>query len=342
MLPFAFNIAGVYVCFLTWGLTQEKVASTKYGEGEKFKHFLFLNMVQALIASLVGYVYSVFILKDPKIQLTTERCKNFFKVGLLSAIASPFGYASLKHIDYLTLTLAKSSKLIPVMVMHKILYRRTFPFYKYVVVSAITLGVFGFMALGPKKASASGDSLGLSLANVFGLLLVFINLSIDGALNSTQDNIIESDKKINGRNMMIYMNLATGLLYMLYLINPYSSELSSAISFLSRNPAAVWDILIFAACGSIGQCFIFHMLGNYGSLTLVTVTVTRKLFTMLLSVFLYNHVLSVGQWFSIALVFSAIIYEVYVKMSTPKTKTKSLPKSKIEEIPPFKNSKKSV
>ncbi|OLY79606.1 UDP-galactose transporter-like protein [Smittium mucronatum] len=325
MLNLAFNIIGVYVCFLTWGLTQEKVTSTVYGNGEKFKYFIFLNLVQAIIAAIVGYVYSVILLREKLLKLNSSRIKNFFKVGLMSAVASPFGYASLKHIDYLTLTLAKSSKLIPVMVMHKFLYRRTFPTYKYIVVSAITLGVFGFMALSPKSSSKGSSSQGLSLGNLFGLLLVFINLSLDGALNSSQDDIIEKDKQINGRSMMIYMNLSTAILLLLYLLNPYNPELANALSFLANNHLAIWDILIFALCGSIGQCFIFHMLGKYGSLTLVTVTVTRKLFTMLLSVFLYNHTLSLGQWLSIALVFSAIIFEVYIKMSSPKTASPPIP-----------------
>ncbi|PVU98223.1 hypothetical protein BB559_001714 [Furculomyces boomerangus] len=338
MLYLGFNIVGVYVCFLTWGLTQERVTSTKYGDGEKFKYFIVLNMIQAFIASLVGYIYSIYIRRDQKLDLTRERTVNFLKVAFICAIASPFGYASLKHIDYLTMTLAKSSKLIPLMLMHKILYRKTYPTYKYFVVLGITIGVFGFMVLQPKTASKIktnsnlNQAEGLNLSSIIGLFLVFINLSLDGALNSTQEEIIKQDHKINGRNMMIYMNFFTAMLLFCWLINPMNSELYEAIGFFVRNKSAILDVLLFAFCGSIGQCFIFHMLGNYGSLTLVTVTVTRKLFTMLLSVFLYNHVLSVGQWVSVAVVFTAIAFEVVVKMQEKRSvqeKVTSLEKEKL-------------
>ncbi len=43
------------------------------------------------------------------------------------------------------------------------------------------------------------------------------------------------------------------------------------------------------------------------------VTLTRKLFTMILSVVVYNHRLTYGQWFGAAIVFSGIGVEAWVK-----------------------------
>lgn len=54
-------------------------------------------------------------------------------------------------------------------------------------------------------------------------------------------------------------------------------------------------------------------LQHFGSLTLVTITLTRKLFTMLLSVFVYNHSLASGQWLGAATVFAGISIEAAVK-----------------------------
>ena len=65
--------------------------------------------------------------------------------------------------------------------------------------------------------------------------------------------------------------------------------------------------------GAIGQLFIFLTLSLYGSLTLVTITVTRKMMTMLLSVFLFGHNLSLGQWAAVVLVFAAICVEAEFK-----------------------------
>lgn len=44
-----------------------------------------------------------------------------------------------------------------------------------------------------------------------------------------------------------------------------------------------------------------------------TITLTRKMFTMILSVIVYNHKLTIGQWFGAGVVFAGITVEAYVK-----------------------------
>lgn len=85
-----------------------------------------------------------------------------------------------------------------------------------------------------------------------------------------------------------------------------SSELSAAISFLKRHPSVIKDVLGFAACGAIGQVFIYATLARFSSLLLVTVTVTRKMLTMILSVAWFGHRLSPMQWLGVGLVFGGV------------------------------------
>ncbi|ORX88416.1 UAA transporter [Basidiobolus meristosporus CBS 931.73] len=305
MLRLGLCVLGIYACFLTWGVLQERVSTTTYGEGQKFRYFIFLNAVQSLAASCVAYLYLKFNRRDLG-NPSWELLKNYAQVAVTNVLASPFGYASLKHIDYPTLILGKSCKLVPVMLMNVVLYRRKFPLYKYVTVFLVTLGVSAFMLLQPvKKASGTVNSL-------YGLFLLTINLLMDGATNSTQDQIFRK-YKVNGQQMMFFMNLIGSGLMFLWLLNPWNSELSEALQFCSSYPGVIKDILTFSICGAVGQCFIFYVLESYGSLSLVTVTVTRKMFTMLLSVFWFNHHFSSGQWIGVALVFAGIGLEAYVK-----------------------------
>ncbi|KAJ3365855.1 UDP-galactose transporter, partial [Kappamyces sp. JEL0680] len=91
------------------------------------------------------------------------------------------------------------------------------------------------------------------------------------------------------------------------------------------HPAIVYDILLYTLAGAIGQCFIFLTLESFGSIVLVTVTVTRKMFSILLSVFWFGHVLTLGQWASVGLVFVAIAWEAAGKS---KPSAKALDKQK--------------
>jgi UDP-galactose transporter B1 len=190
------------------------------------------------------------------------------------------------------------------MIMNFVLYRKIYPVSKYIVVFLTTVGVSSFMLLQPVKPGKSSAT-----SSLYGIFLLSINLLIDGATNSTQDHMFKRHN-VTGTSMMVMLNLISSVLMFVYLlVNPYSTELFDAVRFCIAHPALLQDILIFGLCGALGQCFIYHTLSNYGSLVLVTVTVTRKMFSILLSVLYFGHRLKLAQWGSVALVFSGIIYE---------------------------------
>lgn len=61
-------------------------------------------------------------------------------------------------------------------------------------------------------------------------------------------------------------------------------------------------------------------LSTFGSLLLVTVTVTRKMLTMMLSVFWFGHSLTSMQWVGVALVFGGIGVEAELSKREKKAK----------------------
>jgi UDP-galactose transporter B1 len=264
-----------------------------------------------MIAALVAFAYMH--LKGTKLEHFNKNVAwSFLKLSVLACMASPFGYAALKHIDYPTLILGKSCKLVPVVLMNFLIYRKTFPLKKYLIVFLITVGVSSFMLLDPKKKQSKQSS------SWYGLFLLSINLILDGTINSTQDQMFKKHK-LQGTSMMFFMNSFSFVLMLLFLmVNPFSNELTDAIVFCSTHPAIVYDILLFSLAGALGQCFIFMTLEHFGSLILVTVTVTRKMFSIILSVLWFGHQLSVGQWGSVALVFIAIAWEATGKAGAKK------------------------
>ena len=114
--------------------------------------------------------------------------------------------------------------------------------------------------------------------------------------------------------MMLFMNGFSSLMMFGYLILPFTDELSQALSFVRDFPAAIYDIGLFCLCGALGQTFIFFTLEKYGSLSLTMITVTRKLFTILISLFWYGHTVQPSQWVFVSLVFLGIIVESLYKL----------------------------
>lgn len=257
---------------------------------------------------------------------------RYLLISGLQSCSSQLGLHSLAHgISYPTLTLAKSCKLVPVLFMNVILYRRKFPAYKYLVVGLVTLGISAFMLFSAESeqkrakgaASGRGDSL-------LGIVLLTLNLIFDGATNSTQDDVFHN-YVVSGPQMMLVMNLLSSLLMGASLLLPLHSlpivgkalfdeskgggntELSTALAFIARHPEVLRDLVAYAAAGAIGQVAIFETLQCFGSLTLVSITVTRKLFTMLLSLIVYSHRLSKIQWGGVLLVFLGLGIEAREK-----------------------------
>ncbi|KAI7554689.1 UAA transporter [Hortaea werneckii] len=319
-------VGGIYLSFLTWGILQERITTTNHGTPDRpeiFHYPVVMNTIQSLVATLLGYLY-VLSIRTPTTPLRIFPTRSILPplclVALTSALASPFGYASLAHVDYITFILAKSCKLLPVMFLHVTLYGKRYPFYKYGVVALVTAGValFTLSSKSSKKKSSSGGG-----SSAYGLMLLAINLLFDGLTNSTQDDIYARFRPYTGAQMMTALNLlSTGLTALYLLLSPYilpllnlsagtgtgtgADELSTALAFLHAHPQVLREVFGFALAGGVGQIFIFATLSHFGSLLLVTVTVTRKMLTMLLSVLWFGHRLTGWQWVGVGLVFGGV------------------------------------
>jgi len=347
--------------FLLWAIAQERLAvpfpSIDGSAPARFKSALFMNTCQSAASALSSLIYMLvrrtpgttalqfFGLQPSPAESvangsnghthangksappkpsnrTRELLIAYFQCALLITAAAPFGFAALAHISYPTMVLGKSCKLVPVLIMNVILYRRKFAPHKYFVVSMVTAGITMFMGFGDSKGKAHASSGGGN--GLIGITYLLINLIMDGIVNSTQDEIF-TRYKVSGQQMMFCINvfstLVTATLSLLPLpyipvIHPSEirgSELSGALTFIHDHPSVVSPLAQFALTGSLGQLFIFETLQHFGSLTLVTITLTRKLFTMVLSVIVYNHKLTLGQWAGAAVLFAGISVEAWIK-----------------------------
>ncbi|KAL9094553.1 MAG: hypothetical protein Q9165_003112 [Trypethelium subeluteriae] len=278
-------VGGIYMSFLSWAFLQERITTTSYGPSsasERFTFSIFLNTVQSSLAAIAGYIYlQVTAYRSnkpaPPVFPTRNIFYPLFLVAIVSSLASPFGYASLKHVDYITFILAKSCKLLPVMALHISVFRKRYPLYKYAVVALVTAGVAVFTLHQPTSSKKKGREGGSSL---WGLFLLSINLLFDGLTNSTQDYIFGTFRPYTGQQMMVAQNtLSTALTVGWLFVSPSlagsglgswlgldlqagQGEFGQAWAFLQRHPAVGWDVLGFAACGAFGQLFICEFASN--------------------------------------------------------------------------------
>ena len=323
-------VLGLYGSFLSWSVLQERINTKPYGNNPStghpdfYKSPLIINTVQALFASIVGFVYSVISSRSSPFTIFTRNEKkhssvylrSLFILSLTLSISSPVAYQLLKHVDYLAFLLAKSCKLIPVILVHLVLYQTKFPFYKYVVAGAVTLGVVVFTfanSLRPEKVSMNDGNTAL------GLFQLVASMVLDGLTNSSQDqlfkwaNTAKPKVKLTGARLMCILNAFIFINSLAFTtLFRFDSEIAYTYNFAKHYPQVIMHVVQFGLLGALGQVFVFIILERFDSLILITATVTRKMISMMLSVVLFGHVLSPTQWTGVLLVFMGIGYEAWM------------------------------
>ena len=320
---------GLYACFIYWGYLQEKLTSTNYKSSSSTEVFQWdyafaLNFFMAVGGSSVAALVEMVVDKnmaDKTVKKQSIPFNSYWKAAISSTLASPIGYAALKYISFPLVVLAKSSKPVPVIFVGMVFYGRTFTWYKMLGVALLCGGIALFSSAkgGSVKSSSvsTSSSNGSDTSNLLsGIFLVSLNLLLDGYTNNEQDLIFDK-LGATSLQMMKNVNLWTTVYISVFLSGGWflfgeNSELSSAYRAFIDCHELRYDILLFCVCAAVGQVLIFAVMKEFGSLAWITISITRKLFTILFSVFMFNHSVKMIQWFGIALVFLGMIIEVYM------------------------------
>lgn len=328
-------VIGIYASFLTWALVQEPLTTKVWPHShQKFQYPNVIAVCQAMVAMIVGFLYLKWKQSkyDP-IDLIKDHAKQLALISFTQSTSTPLATYSLQYVDYLTYMLAKSCKMIPVLLVHLLIYRTPISKEKKIVAVLVSLGVTIFTMGGSQPGKKSikhnvSDSGTLPAWVGFGLLGV--SLFLDGLTNATQDTMLKkartndtateknlktkkSDKIITGAHLMFALNMFIILWNLPYLGIFHKNQALDALNVIEMDPEVLVYLFTYSLCGAIGQCFIFFTLEQYGSLVLIMITVTRKMISMLLSIIVFGKNVNLTQWVGIFIVFGGIIWEAMNK-----------------------------
>uniref|UniRef100_A0A8B9SX98 Adenosine 3'-phospho 5'-phosphosulfate transporter 1 n=1 Tax=Anas platyrhynchos TaxID=8839 RepID=A0A8B9SX98_ANAPL len=146
VLKLLFCAAGLQASYLTWGVLQERVMTRTYGAtetdpGEKFKDSQFLVFMNRILAFTVAGLYCA-LTKQPRHGAPMYK---YSFASLSNILSSWCQYEALKYISFPTQVLAKASKVIPVMMMGKLVSRKSYEYWEYLTAALISVGVSMFL-----------------------------------------------------------------------------------------------------------------------------------------------------------------------------------------------------
>ena len=264
---------------------------------------------------------------------------------------------ALGFVSYPTAVLAKSSKLIPTMIVGFLVERKSFSKQEWYSAALISIGITIFNLSRIKETSIDkedgdgdddGDSDGDSL---YGLFLLMFSLGMDGLLACFQGRLNKENDSKNGTKAfrkpsalecMLWVN-AYAILFMLPLsiwsgqwdngMKLCGLDMDSIIgtgtgTVMSSTPRSHeqvmnsnsirWSIVLLNVTAAAGQVFIFFTIQLFSPLMCTTITTTRKFLTILLSVRNFGHRFTIPQWSAIAMVFGGLYLAIVSKFSKVK------------------------
>ncbi|XP_048441067.1 UDP-galactose/UDP-glucose transporter 3-like [Pyrus x bretschneideri] len=308
VLVFGFCVVGIWSAYIYQGVLQETLSTKRFGpDGNRFEHLAFLNLAQNVVCLIWSYIMLKLCSSG---NAGGAPMWTYWSAGITNTIGPAMGIEALKYISYPAQVLAKSSKMIPVMLMGTLVYGKRYSFPEYVCTLLVAGGVSVFALL--KTSSKTISKLAHPNAPL-GYGLCFLNLAFDGFTNATQDSIKARYPKTSAWEIMLGMNLWGTIYNMIYMFGWPRGSGFEAVQFCKQHPEAAWDIFLYCLCGAAGQNFIFLTISRFGSLANTTITTTRKFVSIVVSSLLSGNPLSTKQWGSVVMVFSGLSYHIYHK-----------------------------
>jgi len=83
------------------------------------------------------------------------------------------------------------------------------------------------------------------------------------------------------------------------------------LEFVKNYPSAIKDIALVGILQVIGQISIYYVVANFKQHVFPLIATTRKIITVLASIFYFGHSVNYLQWIAIAIVFLGMFYELY-------------------------------
>ncbi|PNH08389.1 UDP-galactose/UDP-glucose transporter 5 [Tetrabaena socialis] len=275
-----------------FALSQERIMTHPYGPtaaSEVFKYSLFLVLCNRLTTCAVAISMLVYDGKYEEIKPVAPLW-TYFAVSLSNVIATTCQYEALKYVSFPVQTLGKCAKMMPVMVWGIIMLRKKYKAADWGLALVITAGCTVFLLTGEVKSKVSES---LWASSVYGLALMLGYLGFDGFTSTFQDKLFKG-YNMTTYNQMLYTTMCSSILSAVGLFS--SGQLPLAISFVSRHPDALNNIMTLSLAATTGALFISYTIKSFGALIFATIMTTRQFLSILLSCVLFAHPLSIGQW----------------------------------------------
>lgn len=293
---------GLLGSYSTWGYLQEKIMTTKYedslGNKGQFHDSQFLVFVNRILAFAIALLIML-VRRQPRHRAPLFK---YSYCSLSNILSSWCQYEALKYISFPTQVLAKASKIIPVMLMGKVVSKKKYEYYEYVVAFLISVGMVAFL-LGSDEGKK-----GSSVTTISGVVILVGYMACDAFTSNWQASLFK-EYKMSSIQMMAGVNLFSCLLTSVSLLQ--QGIFYSSLVFMSQYSSFVADCVVLSICSAVGQLFIYHTISTFGPVIFVIIMTVRQVIAVVISCIQFHHPLAPIAILGILIIFSALFLRIY-------------------------------
>jgi UDP-galactose transporter B1 len=222
--------------------------------------------------------------------------------------AKAFTYLSLAAgVSFPVVVLAKSAKIVPVMLGQLILGKSQYGFRDYMF--ALLIVCETVLLSGGETALTPGSS-------TIGLLLIAASLVMDGVTAGLQKRILNNTKNapLTSFDFLLFTNFS--MVTVAVVISVLTGDFVNGWQFIQNNPAALKLLLKCCLFSAVGQSFIYYVVATFDPLVCSTITTTRKIFSVLLSIIFKGHILNDRGRAGLVFALAGLAIEIEHKLSS--------------------------
>ncbi|GAA6020684.1 hypothetical protein JCM11491_000513 [Sporobolomyces phaffii] len=322
---------GLITIYSLYGVLQEKIMkSSTYGPNEQhFTSSSLLIVVNRVFSIGVGLAILLYKTRgDVDSGTFSQRLRPASPLSAYAAVAmsnflsTSCQYQALRYVSYTTQSLAKTSKMIPVLVVGALVYRKKHLPREWIAGGVILAGCACYLFSTPPTPNGireTGDR--TATEGLVGTAFLLGYLFFDGLVSTTQERVFGKNPSSSDPfgaaspvlDQMIWTNLfAGGIALAVSLASIATGAFWTNLHLLFTDMNLVWDVCVFSAASAVGLIILLNCIASFGALTSSLIMTIRQFLSILLNAGIFGNFASVSSvgWMGVFWVASGIWIKV--------------------------------
>mmetsp|Transcript_13618 Transcript_13618/g.38334 ORF Transcript_13618/g.38334 Transcript_13618/m.38334 type:complete len:723 (-) Transcript_13618:126-2294(-) len=272
-------------CFITYAFLKEQIVTQDHIASPV------LILSARLMSVLCGAV--ALLAFEGRIHFAGTPLHKFFWFGFTNEASTWAGYEMLKYVSFPVQVMAKSCKLLPTMLMGKMLNGTSYKWSEYAqAIGAMVCVTVMHLSEGEKekdtRKATKSDDIADWIKGLCGIALLIVFFACDSFTSNWQTALYKKYDALSKTQMMLAGNLM-GLVITIISIVPQWPKVSSSLAVAFADPAVMLRIFLLGLSAALGQFCIYTAIKVLGPLAFTWIMTIRQLVSVLISLVWFGH-----------------------------------------------------